>query len=263
MSVSIQNSGNSDLAVDQTSSSTDFASASAAAPLTVSGNTIDTGRYLITASNDYSTGAAYNYHTDTDGCVRIFDKQTNTYLQVFGDPHIETSNEVHGKFQQDGLVIDLSDGTQVQVQPTGANSNGDTHINAVSVTKDNQTSFITGLYNDAGNASVQISAPQTGNAFQLNNTFDSYSDTELHPGSSLNDLRFANNSALSASGETSLDGKGGGILEFLDQRVPLKSIDSVIQASTSMAGQGSQSVDAPEYSAATLNNLRIETGYSQ
>nr|WP_298797131.1 DUF1521 domain-containing protein [uncultured Acetobacter sp.] len=263
MSVSIQNSGNSDLAVDQTSSSNDFASASAPTDLQVSGNTIDTGRYLITASNTYTTGSAYNYYSTDDGCVRVYDKQTDTYVQVFGDPHIETSNETHGEFKQDGLVIDLADGTQVQVQPTALNQYGDSHINAVSVTKDNKTSFITGVYSETGDAHVQISAPQTGNAFQLNKTFDSYSDTVLHVGSSLNDLRFADNSALSSTGNTMLDRKGGGVQEFLNQRVPMQSIDSAIQASTAMASQGTQGVSAPEYSATSVANLRIETGYGK
>lgn len=264
MSVSINNAGNSDLTVNQPSSGSDFASASATTDLQVSGNTIDTGRYLITASQSYTTGAAYNYHSDNDGCVRIYDKETNTYVQVFGDPHIETSNETHGEFKQDGLVIDLADGTQVQVQPTGENDAGASHINAVSVTKNDQTSFITGVYSETGNPAdthVQISAPETGNAFQLNNTFDSYSDTVLHVGSSLNDLHFADGSALPSSGDTMLDRKGGGVQEFLNQRVPLQSIDSAIQAFTGMAAQGQRSVSAPEYSAASVANLRIETGY--
>ncbi|MCX2561154.1 DUF1521 domain-containing protein [Acetobacter farinalis] len=262
MSVSINNSGNSDLAVSKIPVGNDFTPAPAVTDLQVSGNTIDTGRYLITASNSYTAGAAYNYHSADDGFVRIYDKQTNTYVQVFGDPHLETSNETHGEFTQDGLVINLADGTQVQVQPTAEN-NGVSHINAVSVTKDNKTSFITGLYNDAGTAQVQISAPQTGNAFQLNNTFDSYSDTVLNVGSSLNDLRFADNSSLPTSGNTALDDHGGGVMAFLDQRVPMQSFDAAILAGTTVAAHGSQGVTAPEYSAASVANLKIETGYGQ
>lgn len=263
MSVSINNAGNSDLALSQPSSGSDFASASATPDLQVSGNTIDTGRYLITASKSYTTGAAYNYYSTNDGCVKVYDKQTDTYVQVFGDPHLETSSEVHGEFKQDGLVIDLADGTQVQVQPTAQNQYGDSHIHAVSVTKNNQTSFITGVYNETGNASdneIKITAPKTGNAFQLDKTFDSYSDTVLHVGSSLNDLHFANGTSLPTSGNTMLDRKGGGVQEFLNQRVPMKSIDSAIQASTTMAAQGKQTVSGPEYAAASVANLRIETG---
>ncbi|GAN62001.1 hypothetical protein AA0313_1963 [Acetobacter indonesiensis NRIC 0313] len=263
MSVSIQNSGNSDLAVNQTSTSSDFSAQSADTGLQISGNTIDTGRYLITANNNYTTGAAYNFHSDTDGCVRVYDKQTDTYVQVFGDPHVETSNGTHGEFKRDGLVLDLQDGTQIQVQPTDLNNAGASHINAVSVTKDNQTSFITGLYNDAGTAHVQISAPQAGNAFQLNNSFDSYSDTVLHVGSSLNDLHFADGSSMSGTGNTELDGKGGGIQEFLGQRVPMQSFDTMLQSVLHMASQGSQSVNAPDYSAASVANLRIESGYGK
>ena len=126
---------------------------------------------------------------------------------------------------------------------------GSAHIAAVSVTKDGETSFITGLY--GAGAHVAISVAQSGNAFQLNRSFDAYSDTVLRAGDSLNDLRFVDGSRLDSKGvELHLDGKGGGIAEFLDERVPMHNFDAILDAR--LAGEiGKTGVDAPEQAANT------------
>lgn len=221
----------------------------------VSGNTVDTGRYLVTASNDYQRPDSYGGGTADDGSVRVFDKQSGTVVQVFGDPHVATSAGDRADFQQDGLVLDLADGTQLQFQPTQMDR-GSAHIAAVSVTKDGETSFITGLY--GAGVHIAISAAQPGNAFQLDRSFDAYSDTVLRAGDSLNDLRFVDGSRLdSKDDELHLDGKGGGIAEFLDERVPLHSFDAAMDAR--LAGEiGKTGVDAPEQAAAT--SFPIEDG---
>lgn len=214
----------------------------------VSGNTVDTGRYLITASNDYQRPDSYGGGTADDGAVRVFDKQSGTFVQVFGDPHVATGAGDRADFQLDGLVLDLADGTQLQFQPTEMD-HGAAHIAAVSVTKDGETSFITGLYGTG--AHVSISAAQAGNAFQLDRSFDAYSDTVLRAGDSLNDLRFVDGSQLDSKGaELHLDGKGGGIAEFLDERVPLHGFDLAMDAR--LTGEiGKTGVDAPEQAANT------------
>lgn len=211
----------------------------------VSGDTIDTGRYVITASNSY-TGS---HSSGNDGYVKVFDKQSNSFVEVYGDPHVATGGGDRADFQQDGLVLDLGDGTQIQFQPTLIDR-GVSHINAVSVTKDGETSFITGLYSSDGSAHVAISGPAQGNAFQLNKGFDAYSDTVLNAGASLNELHFADGTVLdSKSSELNLDGKGGGITEFLNERVPMHQFDLAINARLNADAQGGTDVNAPKYAA--------------
>jgi hypothetical protein len=120
--------------------------ASSGSALSVSGDTINTGRYTITFSTNYSD--AINGH-GTDGGVRIYDNQTHTYLDVVGDPHVVSSGGAVGDFQQDCLEINLSDGTTVIIKPT-ALSNGVSHIAEVAVSKGGKTVVATGMVGGGG-----------------------------------------------------------------------------------------------------------------
>ena len=60
--------------------------------LTRQGNSIDTGRYRISVRR---------------GEVKIYDKQTNTWVRAWGDPHLHTSDGDKAQFHKDNLTIDL------------------------------------------------------------------------------------------------------------------------------------------------------------
>jgi hypothetical protein len=208
--------------------------------LTVSGNAIDTGRYIITGSNSYTRADG---STANDGELKIYDKQTGAFVEMFGDPHVRTSAGDEAAFQQDGLAIELADGTMVQIKPT-ALSNGVAHIDAVSITKAGQTSFMTGFYSADGKATVQTSALKQGNAFQNDPTFDSYDDAVLRAGDdSVADLSFSDGTKLdSKSSELDLDGRQDGVGAFLDERNPM---DRNYSAVLSVAGMSSGQSDQP------------------
>ncbi len=77
--------------------------------LKLDGNTVDTGRYTISASKDEA------------GTVNIYDKTTNTWAKAFGDPHLLTSDGDRAGFQREALVIHLKDNTDVTIDPTALN----------------------------------------------------------------------------------------------------------------------------------------------
>lgn len=178
------------------------------AALTVSGNTIDTGRYVITGSNGY-TRPNDGIRAD-DGMVTITDKVTNTFVDVFGDPHVYTSDGDRAEFQKDGLRIDLADGTRIEFKPT-AQTNGFSHIDAVSVTKGDRTVVERGFYAADGSARV-TTAPLRGDGASPAAGFGDPNATVMTtaPGGGLNTLVNARGIALSDKvNQTALDGMGG------------------------------------------------------
>ena len=94
--------------------------------LTVSGNSVNTGEYTITAG------------TNDDGSLTITNNQTGQSTEVWGDPHIKVNGQDTAEFQKDDLNIQLQDGTVIHIDPTATNSNGVAHIAQVSITKGDQ-----------------------------------------------------------------------------------------------------------------------------
>ena len=195
-------------------SSAEFQVAAGNPNLQVDGNTIDTGRYLIIASTASTHGAAGS--NADDGEVTIYDKQTNTYLNVWGDPHLTASDGNLAEFQQDGLTINLGDGTQVEFTPT-ALSNGVAHIDDMTVTKNGQTVGITNFEGQGGTSSPTVSSIIQGNASAYNSSMDNVTDTILTAGSSdIGQLVFDNGTTLnSTTSQLDLDGIGGGVEEYM------------------------------------------------
>ena len=72
-------------------------------PLTVSGNTVNTGRYTIAAS------------TDGGGTLTVTDNKTGESFKVWGDPHITTDNGDTTSFQHAPATFQLPDGTEITV----------------------------------------------------------------------------------------------------------------------------------------------------
>ncbi len=172
--------------------------------LSVAGNAIDTGRYLITGSSGYTRpndGIKAN-----DGMVSILDKQTQSFVDVFGDPHVYTSDGDRAEFQKNDLQINLADGTIVRFKPT-AQVNGYALIDNVTVSKGSQafveSGFSMGGEGEHVSTSALASAPQ---GFSDPNT----TVMTTMSGGGLNSLVNADGVQLSDKvHQTSLDGMGG------------------------------------------------------
>lgn len=180
--------------------------------LTVSGNTIDTGRYQIIGLTSYNIA---NGNAGGDGELEILDKQTGSYVDVYGDPHVYTSAGTNAAFQANGLVLVLGDGAEVNITPT-ALSGGVSHIGSVTVTKDGCAATMSGFYQSGGTGNIvtRIADPTTPGATATSD------ETLLLAGKdgSLGTLSFADGSTLTSNGsaQTRLDGKGGGDKAALD-----------------------------------------------
>ena len=101
-------------------------------------NTVDTGRYQITASNDNS------------GTLIVKDKETGQSFKVWGDPHISDSSGQSADFQHAPATFHLPDGTEITVTPT--DNPGVNTIKYVTITKGNNAAEITGF---GGNLQTQ------------------------------------------------------------------------------------------------------------
>ena len=128
-----------------TSSTSPSGSSTDGKPMTVEGNKVDTGRYTVEASKE------------DGGTVKVFDKQTNTFVKAFGDPHVETSDGDKMGFNKNGLSIKLPDGTNVHMKPTEPGKDGKSYIDSAMVEKDGKAVTMDGLH--AGK--VQTSQPKT------------------------------------------------------------------------------------------------------
>ena len=112
-------------------------------PFKVNGNTVDTGRYCITASNDES------------GRLEVTDKQTGKKFKVWGDPHIETGDGDKTDFHKKAATFELPDGTKITIDPT--NGEGKTFIEKVAITRGDQAVEMTGF---RGNLKTELKSGQ-------------------------------------------------------------------------------------------------------
>ncbi|XSC45547.1 DUF1521 domain-containing protein [Bradyrhizobium sp. RDT10] len=103
-------------------------------PFKVNGNTVDTGRYCITASNEHK------------GQLEVTDKQTGKKFKVWGDPHIETGDGDKTDFHRKAATFDLPDGTKITIDPT--NGEGKTYIEKVAITRGDRAAEMTGFRGD-------------------------------------------------------------------------------------------------------------------
>ena len=103
-------------------------------PFKVNGNTVDTGRYCITASNEEG------------GRLEVTDKQTGKKFKVWGDPHIETGDGDKTDFYKKAATFELPDGTKITVDPT--DGEGKTFIEKVAITRGDQAAEMTGFRGD-------------------------------------------------------------------------------------------------------------------
>jgi Domain of Unknown Function (DUF1521) len=102
-------------------------------PFKVNGNTVDTGRYCITASKDQH------------GRLEVTDKQTGKKFKVWGDPHIETGDGDKTDFHKKAATFQLPDGTKITIDPTDGGDK--TFIEKVAITRGDQAVEMTGFQN--------------------------------------------------------------------------------------------------------------------
>jgi hypothetical protein len=99
--------------------------------LSVNGNSVNTGRYTITAS------------TNNSGTLTVTDNCTGETFKVWGDPHISTGSRGTADFQHAPATFKLPDGTEITVDPT--DNPGVNTINNVTITKGNDAVTMTGF----------------------------------------------------------------------------------------------------------------------
>ncbi len=159
-------------------------------------NIINTGRYLIRVEEQR---------------VRIYDKKTDTWVEMWGDPHLRTKDGDRAQFQKDNLTIDLEDGTKVTIKVTEPNEKGVSLIDAVAVMKGMQAVVVEGISD--GKPGVKV-----GNVLNNADAVDAaWADgTVLRAGREVDDLTFASNGEEIVGtdpkarwGEHVLDGHGG------------------------------------------------------
>jgi Domain of Unknown Function (DUF1521) len=112
-------------------------------PFKVDGNTVDTGRYCITASNEEG------------GRLEVTDKQTGKKFKVWGDPHIETGDGDKTDFHRKAATFELPDGTKITIDPT--DGKGKTFIEKVAITRGDQAVEMTGF---RGNLKTELKSGQ-------------------------------------------------------------------------------------------------------
>lgn len=210
--------------------------------LVVNGNTVDTGRYLIIASTASTHGASSSAN---DGQITIYDKQTNTYVNVWGDPHLTASDGNKAEFQQDGLTITLADGTDVEIEPT-ALSNGVSHIAEVAVTKNGQTVEMTNFEGQAG-SQVTVSKVEQGTAHTVDASMGNLNDTVL--AASTSDVgalsTLSGYKIVSPTSQMDLDGLGGGVgMYFNNFNAPATLAVSAAASTEAVAAATSQAATA-------------------
>lgn len=163
-----------------------------------SNNTVDTGRYLITASKD------------RDGSLTIHDKETGEDLVIWGDPHVEADGKHVADFQKDNLSIQLQDGTTIYLKPTDQNSNGKAWLDQVAITKGDDAVTMSGFHE----GSLHTSAAVDGNAEYAESLFDTPDINNVTLGDD-GDLYYNNadgsmGAEIGTDGVANLDDAGGG-----------------------------------------------------
>lgn len=159
-----------------------------------SSRVIETDRYRIEISR---------------GVVKVFDKESNTHVKVWGDPHVHTSDGDKMQFQKDNLTLELKDGTKITIKPTPMR-NGVALVDSVLVLKGNQSAVVK---NVSGTGDLGLSeANDKSVARQLDLSWDD--GTVLTAGEQVDDLfaggrEYVGGDSSQNFGEHLLDGIGG------------------------------------------------------
>ena len=249
-----------------TSATTTSADSTGSDPgLTVSGNSVNTGEYTITAS------------TNDDGSLTITNNQTGQTTEVWGDPHIKVNGQDTADFQKDDLNIQLQDGTVIHIQPTATNSNGVAHIGQVSITKGDQAVTMGGTGSNGFEDGVNTSGVMNGDAAYQSGLYNTPTATDITLGAdgnlyynNANGSMGAEITAPSGGGETDLDGAGGGLVNTdpstgsdpSTTSATSTSMQQTMQQLYGLLAQNSQSIYSMMMMQ-TLSEMSSQSGYAQ
>jgi hypothetical protein len=176
-------------------------------PLSVNGNSVNTGLYTITGS------------TKDDGSLTITNNQTGQSTEVWGDPHVNVNGQTIADFQKDPMNIQLQDGTVVHIDPTSLTSNGVSHIGQVSITKGDDSVTMGGVGANGFEGGVNTSQMMTGVSGLQTSLYNSPNAIDLTLGADGNLYHNNANGSMGAEvqatngGQTDLDGSGGGMVD--------------------------------------------------
>ncbi|MCA9323104.1 MAG: DUF1521 domain-containing protein [Planctomycetes bacterium] len=155
------------------------------------GNTIRTPRYDIVVTPDK---------------VRVFDRETETWFEAWGDPHIGTSDDGNRltDFSTGNVTVDLADGTKITIIPTAVNENGVSWVDKVAVMIGDEAVLVENIHGPGG--------PQFGQVGNGAESLDAqFADgTVLYVGSEADDLFLRSTGEELTNGlYGNIDGKGG------------------------------------------------------
>jgi hypothetical protein len=208
--------------------------------LTVDGNTVNTGRYTISASNN------------DDGSLTVRDNTTGETVKAWGDPHITTDRGDQTDFQHQPVTFLLDDGTKITIDPT--QNNGVNYINNVTITKGNdavemggfrgnlQTQYLPGegSYLDDATPDGTVLRPANGNIDEL-----LLPDGTLISGHNVANIdSYANQSQLGSDGQTLID-EGHQLVQEGMQLIQQGNVQQgmqLIQDGTALEMQGGQGI---------------------
>ena len=157
-------------------------------PFKVNGNTVDTGRYCITASNEES------------GRLEVTDKQTGKKFKVWGDPHIQTGDGDKTDFQKKAATFELPDGTKITIDPT--DGEGATYIEKVAITRGDQAVEMTGF---RGNLKTEL---KSGQGRALDQQYEDGTVLKTKDGE-IDDLVLPNGQEITGNNIKNIDGYAG------------------------------------------------------
>lgn len=203
--------------------------------LTVSGNSVNTGEYTITAS------------TKNDGSLTVTNNQTKQSFEVWGDPHLKVNGHNIADFQKDNLNIQLQDGTVIHIQPTATNGKGRSHIAEVSITQGNQTVTMGGTGAN-GFANGVTTSPVMDDGRYQSALYNTPTATDITLGAdgnfyynNANGSMGAEITANSGGGQTDLDGAGGGLVGDPSATASSQNMQQLEQRLMAMVAQQQQS----------------------
>lgn len=166
--------------------------------LSASGDTVNTGRYTITSTNQ------------NGGTTTIKDNETGVTDTISGDPHLSSSNGQAGEFQSGPLTIQLADGTDVEIVPTAKNSSGVATTSQVIVTNGNGAAILNGQQSSSGVTSTMLDGggPIMANNYPAGTVLTQGNDGTL---TTTNGFGQSTGQAIGDDPSTDLDNMGGAL----------------------------------------------------
>lgn len=155
------------------------------------GNVIKSERYDIIVEKDK---------------VRVYDRETDTWFEAWGDPHIGTSDDgrMLTDFHTGNVTVDLEDGTKITIKPTAVGANGKSWIDSIGVVNGKQGITVENIH---GSGALEFGRV-ANNGSEIDAAFED--GTVLYTAGEADDLYLAATKDEIDAGEyDDIDGLGG------------------------------------------------------